>query len=616
MALTKVTYSMIQDAAVNVRDYGASSSATATANLAAFKLALAATPVNGTLFVPADSAEYVIDTNGGESNAITIDKQITVWIDGVIKSNFGAIQANPPTIFLVTANNVNFIGTGTIKGNGTINQVNAGTSATTPCLIKVTGNYFSMQDLTIDTPYKVGVFLSGSNNSRIVDCNFTGGPTAYEDTGYFGIYFYQGSGHIVSGNQFYPDADGGMYVQCVFTNGASKCIFDSNVAIKPYEKIFYINASDNVVTNNICYGNSGAVPGTNIVGTLSDAIRISGNRNKVTNNYLRYTNGISDATGGFGNDVSNNTLLDCGQGGISIYGGSTVIDYTTVCNNEIKCGNLANTLVQDGIYIQAPTGTNYFVKVTGNTVVGFSPSDPLANIDVWASTTVIPYIGITKPSVGNSRYYTTTGGGTTGGSEPTWPTTPGDTVVDGTVTWTCVAYSTGTTAQIRIVSDSAKISQSLISGNILSNGERGISSTYLDNSVVSNNTVDANVYPIYELTGTDNRYLNNVLSAPVGVVGVQGIDATSNGYGNIWQKTAISSVVTSTNAVNTFTYSGTLLTAASEALVQISPANATAAAFIAANGVYAVQSSPDIQISSGNGTNFTGNEDFIVMLIQ
>jgi hypothetical protein len=42
-----------------------------------------------------------------------------------------------------------------------------------------------------------------------------------------------------------------------------------------------------------------------------------------------------------------------------------------------------------------------------------------------------------RTSARNGYRYKATVGGTTGSSEPTWPTTLGNTVVDNTVTWTC-----------------------------------------------------------------------------------------------------------------------------------------------------------------------------------
>lgn len=60
MALTKVTYSMIKDAAINVADYGASPSNTATQNDAAFNAASAAIVAagGGTLYIP--PGEYTV----------------------------------------------------------------------------------------------------------------------------------------------------------------------------------------------------------------------------------------------------------------------------------------------------------------------------------------------------------------------------------------------------------------------------------------------------------------------------------------------------------------------------------------------------------------------------
>lgn len=71
--------------------------------------------------------------------------------------------------------------------------------------------------------------------------------------------------------------------------------------------------------------------------------------------------------------------------------------------------------------------------------------------DAWAASTVyavgaawyrdedgLTYPGATIriPTVGNGHIYAATTGGTSGASEPTWPTTSGATVTDGAVVWT------------------------------------------------------------------------------------------------------------------------------------------------------------------------------------
>jgi len=48
-----------------------------------------------------------------------------------------------------------------------------------------------------------------------------------------------------------------------------------------------------------------------------------------------------------------------------------------------------------------------------------------------------------KPIIANGYHYECTVAGTTGDTEPTWPTTPGATVVDGGVTWTCRLPNSG-----------------------------------------------------------------------------------------------------------------------------------------------------------------------------
>lgn len=55
----------------------------------------------------------------------------------------------------------------------------------------------------------------------------------------------------------------------------------------------------------------------------------------------------------------------------------------------------------------------------------------------WAASVVYAQDQFTKPTTGNNFVYRCTVAGTTGSTEPTWPTTAGNTVVDGTITWEC-----------------------------------------------------------------------------------------------------------------------------------------------------------------------------------
>lgn len=56
---------------------------------------------------------------------------------------------------------------------------------------------------------------------------------------------------------------------------------------------------------------------------------------------------------------------------------------------------------------------------------------------LWAATTAKALDDRVRTSTANGYRYKATVSGTTGSSEPAWPTTIGNTVADGTVTWTC-----------------------------------------------------------------------------------------------------------------------------------------------------------------------------------
>lgn len=65
----------------------------------------------------------------------------------------------------------------------------------------------------------------------------------------------------------------------------------------------------------------------------------------------------------------------------------------------------------------------------------------------WTATTAKALGAYGKPTVANLYYYKVTTAGTTGAAQPTWPTTVGATVVDGTVTWTCMGLIVLTAAE-------------------------------------------------------------------------------------------------------------------------------------------------------------------------
>jgi len=57
----------------------------------------------------------------------------------------------------------------------------------------------------------------------------------------------------------------------------------------------------------------------------------------------------------------------------------------------------------------------------------------------WASGTSYSVGDVVIPTTANGHMYICTAAGTSGSSEPTWPTMDGNTVTDNTVTWECIA---------------------------------------------------------------------------------------------------------------------------------------------------------------------------------
>jgi Tfp pilus assembly protein PilV len=63
----------------------------------------------------------------------------------------------------------------------------------------------------------------------------------------------------------------------------------------------------------------------------------------------------------------------------------------------------------------------------------------IASSNTWNASTLYVADEIVVPTTANGCYYTTDTTGTSGATEPTWPTTLGQTVSDGSITWYCLA---------------------------------------------------------------------------------------------------------------------------------------------------------------------------------
>lgn len=113
---------------------------------------------------------------------------------------------------------------------------------------------------------------------------------------------------------------------------------------------------------------------------------------------------------------------------------------------SVKCALLTAsytpTLNTDTFWADINTNEASGTGYSANGVALASPTNTLTAANSWGTTaatsTAYSVGAVVKPSGGNTYLYRCTVAGTSGGSAPTWPTVIGQTVTDGTVTWTCV----------------------------------------------------------------------------------------------------------------------------------------------------------------------------------
>lgn len=97
--------------------------------------------------------------------------------------------------------------------------------------------------------------------------------------------------------------------------------------------------------------------------------------------------------------------------------------------------------IGDGITGYGAWPNNTQALAGNSNAIGNATGNSSGTVAKWAASTVYAAgVEIIPNAVQNGYTYRTTAGGTSAGpgSEPTWPTTLGNTVVDNTVTWTCV----------------------------------------------------------------------------------------------------------------------------------------------------------------------------------
>lgn len=511
---------------LSLADFGVSPKSTPQENLARFKVAVASAPADATLRLqPTGTLACVIDTSGGWSAAVEIDRPITLQIDGNLKATHSAVRPNPPFILNITSPGVTISGSGRIIGDGAIDDTNAGTDETIPGLVRVAADDFTMTGVEIVAPPKVGVMLYQCQRARIHGVRFSGGPKVYGDTGHFGVRAAGGGHHIFDRNRFYPTADGGMVVQCIMLAGSHDNVMTTNYALHPYEKLIYAYGDRNLARDNVVIGNPNFIPGTNIQGTITGVFRFHGSFNRVESNYTRDCAGGVQMMDGTAHAVINNQFLACGQSAIVAY--QSDLSGSTFRGNIGTRAALTGFVAGDGMRLISDKGAARNVVVADNRVSGFSVADPIAALAPWSRRKPFGRNSVVKPTTGNGRFYTAQAGGVSAAHEPEWPTTPGETVMDGTIVWVTLAYEAGQ-AEIKLngMSAGAPVTNSTILNNITRGGQHGIVVLFVTHSHIARNEIDALKWGLIEDAGRHNKWESNIVRGTANKQ-VRGLAATS-----------------------------------------------------------------------------------------
>ena len=121
--------------------------------------------------------------------------------------------------------------------------------------------------------------------------------------------------------------------------------------------------------------------------------------------------------------------------GNTVYSNGTAV--LTLSTSTGSCGFTEFVSSTGLVYLILVDGTNGYVFDTPTTYKQISAASATA----WAASTAYVLTDVRRPTTSNGFVYVVTTAGTSGSTEPSWPTTAGSTVTDGTVVWTCQEYA-------------------------------------------------------------------------------------------------------------------------------------------------------------------------------
>lgn len=568
----------------------------AAVNMAGLKAAIATLIDGRSLLIPDLGGVINFDTTGGLTGAATITHDnVTVILNGHIKANYSAEEANPAFILRMNGRNIKMRGSGTIEGDGAF-HLGGVTSIQFPGLVYVQGANFSCQGLRIRRPPQTAFMVVGDNAS-ICHNHFEGGPItweastiapdydtvnpAYAGSGHFHIVATGCDGHDFSHNRFVPDEDGGTVVNAIFTSGvagnARWTRVIGNYCENAWEKLFYGYGD-----RNICIGNN--IKAEAPYG-YTDAIRVWGAYNITALNTIDgYRSGIQ-CLDALGCKIVHNTFVNLRDSGINVQhftdiaGGFTgTVNYITVKGNYIHrdpgqagdprfgvrlLGNseahMFGCEVEDNILIGWGTAeTEFAMELSGGTALQLQNSKCKNNFFVSCASG-IRATRFAKGSVYDNKFY------------------------DMSHVWT-----------------------HLVGGD--------------DIDVDRNSGSGGGTWSLSQATGgdvpTNVRYANN-RSTGCSNIGIRDFSfgSVTENYaeGNQWTAKALVGGATLSNAASTTVTHGGI---APHASIMLIPTTAVFATLQAVRGLYASVSTNDFAVATGDGSLAAGTEAFRYKILQ
>lgn len=365
MSLTKVSYSMIQGAVVNVLDFGAVGDGVAN-DRAAIQAAIDSLASGGTVFFP--TGTYLCSTG------LTIANNNTV----LDFAGGAALTYTTPTQILLT-----ITGRNCILQNATINApaVFDGTNVRpTYGTVKIEGEDFSANFCVLNNVPKLGFWFSNINNGSVTNCKINGGtPEGFYtelNTVHCGIYIDPS-----------PSGSQGNYV--IANNFINRCVQGAatgNLDAASLEQSMAVTGNVFELCWNHGFYSSGIANGVTVSGNAFNACQIpialtGSNHTVVGNTMVVYTTGT-----GIGSD---NEIT-----GISLRDPVNCVVANNVIKGEGTAGGAIITLedlpdTPGGNKVQNNVVTGNVIEITNTSIAGVAAIRLIAGATSNVSNNVI-----------------------------------------------------------------------------------------------------------------------------------------------------------------------------------------------------------------------------------